>query len=318
MAVSFDVTDILERVPTPSTVALEVLRLVDDERADVADLTSVLERDPGLAARVLALANSAFYSRGRDVTTLGRAALVLGTRTLKVAALGFALADGLPRDGVRGGLPLPVFWTRSVVQATASRSYAAAVGSTRREEAYLAGLLADIGRIGFALAMPDEYERLVEQAGPWPGLLAEQGAFGMTSADFGSLLVGSWGLPSLYVWSPLLAQGHATTSSESDEVREVAPIVHLAAATCEVLFSRRPQSLSRVHDQANHRFGLGPEVVDRLVDHLNVEMTTSLAQLSIVPPAGFELVALVDRARRSGLRLAAEADRELRGVAAGA
>ena len=57
----------------------------------------MLARDPMLAGHVLRVANSAFYYRGTEVTSLHRAAMVLGMRALKVVALGFTLANELPQ-----------------------------------------------------------------------------------------------------------------------------------------------------------------------------------------------------------------------------
>lgn len=308
MGVSLDVEELVERVPTPSGVALEVLRVVEDQRADMEELTAVLERDPALAGRVLFLANSAFYSRGKHVTTIGRAALVLGFRTLKVAALGFAIADGLPKDGTKGGLSLQLYWTRSVAQALSSRGFACAAGSPYREEAYLCGLLGEIGRIGFALAVPDDYRALTDEVGPWPTQVEEQHALGMASSDFGSLLLGTWGLPSSYLWAPLLLQGHDVPDTESTEVRAVAPAVTLAGAVVETLFSDRPHELGPVQDLAARRLGLGPEVVEDQLAGLPVDLMAAFGQFGFPQTTGAEAAGLVLRAREAAFLLAAGGD----------
>jgi HD-like signal output (HDOD) protein len=302
-----DVTALLQRIPTPSTVALRILRLVEDERTEPSDLTEVLERDPALVARVLRLANSAFYSRGRSVPTLDRAAMILGFRTLKVVVLGFAIADGLPKRGVVGGLDLTTYWARSIAQAVAARGFAALVGSRYREEAYLSGLLAEIGRVGYALALPQEYEALVAARGSWPTAEQEQATLGMSSADFGSVLLGSWGLPPLLAAAPLLALGHDPRPEPAEDEGPHAAVLVLAHAGVDALFADEPRPLGPVYDLARARLGIPAEVVEQQLRLLQHEIESSSAQLGIDPPIAVDVVGLLERARRVAAGLGASA-----------
>ena len=75
------------------------MRVCSDPDGDVGQLADVLARDPILAGQVLRVANSAFYYRGSEVTSLHRAAMVIGMRALKVVALGFTLSSEMPQKG---------------------------------------------------------------------------------------------------------------------------------------------------------------------------------------------------------------------------
>jgi len=130
------------------------VRICQDPRSDLDDLAEALSRDPFLAGKVLQLANSAYYRRAEEVTSLNRAAVMLGLRTLKVLALGFTLAHELRNRGRKGGFDLQLFWHRSLVSAVASRSIASAVGIAKQEEAFLCGLLSQIGKLALAQAAP--------------------------------------------------------------------------------------------------------------------------------------------------------------------
>ena len=149
-------------LPSLPTVALDVLRICEDPSSDIGDLAEGLSRDPILAGRVLQMANSAYYNGGAEVTSLNRAAVMLGLRALKVLALGFTLANELPSRGESGGFDLQLFWHRSLVNAVAGRSVAAAIRSTKTEEAFLCGLLAQIGKLALAKAAPERYSVAVE------------------------------------------------------------------------------------------------------------------------------------------------------------
>ena len=81
----------LEDLPTPPWVAIEVIRLSNDDNSTIRQLADVLGQDPVMAARLLKLANSPFYSRGGEITSLERAASLLGQKTVKLMALSFSL-----------------------------------------------------------------------------------------------------------------------------------------------------------------------------------------------------------------------------------
>ena len=109
-----------EDLPTLAPVAVEVLRLADDEDSSMKDITDAIERDPGLTVRLLRLANTAAYNRGGEVSNINRAAMLLGLRTLKLVSLGFSLVSNLTTDRIDAS----VLWHRSVVSGIVARRFA--------------------------------------------------------------------------------------------------------------------------------------------------------------------------------------------------
>ena len=69
-----------ENLPSIPTVALEILRLSKDPSVSVEDLGEVISADPALSAKILKLANSSLYRRGEEITTLPKAAVLLGLK----------------------------------------------------------------------------------------------------------------------------------------------------------------------------------------------------------------------------------------------
>src|SRR5262245_8466540 len=78
---------------TMPAVAVEVLALADDPRADAAQLKACIERDPALAAKLLRVVNSSMYSPARPVVDLSQAVALLGVKAVKLLALGFTLPE---------------------------------------------------------------------------------------------------------------------------------------------------------------------------------------------------------------------------------
>jgi diguanylate cyclase (GGDEF)-like protein len=224
-----------ESLPSLPAVALEVLRISQDEDASLDDMASCLSRDPALAAKLLKLANSSLFGGGKAVTTLQRATLLLGMKTVKLMALSFSLAGSLPKNGKHGSFDFGEYWQRSLVSAIAARSLARLLKSAA-DEAFLCGLFAHFGKLILARALPEEYEPVLSEAGGWPEPEAEERCLGFRSTDVCATLLKSWDLPELiYVtvgsWSrPSAVEGLADPVS-----RRLAEILHLANLAERVL-----------------------------------------------------------------------------------
>ena len=111
-----------EDLPSLPAVALEVLRLTQDENSTVENLAQCLSRDPALAAKILKLSNSAMFSMGKEVTTLQRATMVLGLKTVKLMSLSFSLIGSIPGSGSEGRFSFEEYWRRSLVRSVSARS----------------------------------------------------------------------------------------------------------------------------------------------------------------------------------------------------
>ena len=108
-----------DRLPSPPGVALEVVRLNQQEEVDLDELVGVLSRDPALVAKMLRTANSASFGLPRQVTSLRQGVMILGFRTVNLLALSFSL---LPVSSGRTTLDFDYrkFWTYSTVTNIAS------------------------------------------------------------------------------------------------------------------------------------------------------------------------------------------------------
>jgi two-component system cell cycle response regulator len=301
---SMTMDELLTALPSPSAVALEVIAACGDDGVGLDDLVRLLGGDPALVARILAEANTARYGSPRSVATLERAALLLGARTLRSVALTFVVVEGLPRSGAVGGMDLPRFWTRSIAAGTAARAITTALGRTGAEEAFLAGLLGDIGRLGLAIAEPEMYESLlVHPARPWPTASAEHAAFGIDSAEFGSRMLAAWNLPELYVWAPLAAVGHPPTPVTDEAVRRAAPILLTARLVAGTLTNTPEGGLGDLYEHAERVLGLGARQVDAQLERFAEEVVHTGARLGM-ELSRFEIDLLHAAAEAAGMRLA--------------
>lgn len=177
-----------ERLPARASVAVKILAVIDDPETGSTELARALSADPALAARVLALANSAYYGLSGRVATLPYAIAVVGFQTIR--AIAAAVAAGLDRaDAVPIG-----FWAQAATTATAAGLLAPLVGATPAD-AFCLGLLHGIG------------SALLHQVSPIPALClpvsrysadvaaAEFQQYGETHAEAGARALRAWRFP---------------------------------------------------------------------------------------------------------------------------
>jgi diguanylate cyclase (GGDEF)-like protein len=183
------------KLPSPGAVALAVLRLTSRADATSAEIERILRGDPALTGRVLAYANSASASRGRQVASISDAVVVLGMSALRQLVLGFSLI------GSRRPLPgfdYDAFWSRSIAEAACARQAAGVFKSVPADELFTCGLLAGIGRLTLASVYSERYAALAREIGTQGDevlVRQEQAAFGTDHRELGAYLMRSWGIP---------------------------------------------------------------------------------------------------------------------------
>ncbi|HEY3345990.1 MAG TPA: HDOD domain-containing protein [Nitrospirota bacterium] len=180
-------------LPTIPTVAMKVMELVSMETTSALDLQVVIENDAGLAGRVLKISNSALYGCRSSITNLSQAIMVMGFSILKAVVIAASTRNIYKRFG----LTEKFLWEHSIVNGLASRQIALKVGFGKVEEAFLAGLMHDIGKVVICNSFPAQYQQLVNRV-YLEGLdfaETETAAFGYNHLDVGWLLARKWKLP---------------------------------------------------------------------------------------------------------------------------
>jgi putative nucleotidyltransferase with HDIG domain len=179
-----------KRQPPVSTATLpQLLEAIGDRDCSAAGVAAVVAHDPGLVARVLAVANSAQFGLTRRVVDVERAIALICTSMVQTLAIasGAALLD--PHDA------LPRRHDHAVRVATAARLLAPAAG-VRPSDAFAGGLLHDIGELLLLQVRPTEYAELVRTAPTHLGQLrAEKVAFGTDHALAGAEHLLEWRVP---------------------------------------------------------------------------------------------------------------------------
>jgi HD-like signal output (HDOD) protein len=150
------------KIPTLPEAAAHLLELCRDEYVSCNEIVRVVELDSALSARLLKLANSSYFGQQYCVSTLTRAAVVLGNEHLKAAALGFYLSSGWRHLG-HSSFDLREFWRDNILRACLARQLAWAMEMHPTEQAFLVGMLGDIGSLILSTHFKERYVPLWEQ-----------------------------------------------------------------------------------------------------------------------------------------------------------
>jgi diguanylate cyclase (GGDEF)-like protein len=179
-------------LPSLPGVAMNLLAECRRPEVDIDKVCDLLARDPALSAKLVGVANSPAYRRGAPVTSVRRAALALGTSSVTALALSFSLVS---QRAARGSFDFGQYWRRALLNAVASRALAQQV-RIDPEEAFLAGLLQDIGILALVAAFTGYDEIFRESKQDHLRLeRLERERVGAGHPEIGAWLAVGWGLP---------------------------------------------------------------------------------------------------------------------------
>lgn len=187
----------LERLPAQPSIAMRVVWIADDPSSSAKDLAGAISADPSLTARLLRLANSAYYGLSGRVANVGFAVTVIGFPTVR--AMAAATASGL-FDGEQGPTAPPGFWEHAVSVATACSTLADRIG-IRAADAFSLGLLHDLGSALLFRSDPERFLGVVERAREdrIPLSLLERQVFGIAHDDAAARVFSAWRFPADFV-----------------------------------------------------------------------------------------------------------------------
>ena len=187
----------LQSLPALSEIVSKVIALADSPTVSGQQVAEVVERDQAMVTAILRIVNSPFYGLNRRISSINHAVILLGYRTVRNIALSTGLAQAFPGPGHDPRFDRRRFWAHSVFAASAARL----LGKRRRnldtEEAFLAGLIHDMGRIVFDHYFPEEFGVALDLAESRGITLheAEKLVLGLDHAELGSLIAQKWNFP---------------------------------------------------------------------------------------------------------------------------
>lgn len=258
----------VDDLPALPHVVIQVMKLTEDPNSTAQDINNILSQDQAMTARVLKLANSAFYGFPRRIGTITDAVVLLGFKTLKSILMAATVSDILAGEMKGYALEHGELWKHSQCAAMAARHIARKVKYMQLDLAYTGALLHDIGKVILNNAMKESYHDVVNlvMEKNITFLDAEIEILGFSHADVGARVAEKWNLPKDLVEA--IAYHH--NPKEATVNKQLTSIVHLADVLCVSMGIGIgiDGMLYSVSQEAMQMFELDQSAIDNIVSEL--------------------------------------------------
>ena len=285
------------RLPALPAVLLKLMELCQSADAAMPEMAKLVAQDAGLTAKMLSVANSSAYQRSAPVGTLGQALQCIGMDMIKLIVISESVSQVFDRMSRALAVDLSCFWTHALQAGLAARIVAQKMGYSNSEEAYLAGLLHDVGRLVLLAVLPREYRSHFIAADTEDLCAVEERTLQTTHAQVGAWLIEQWKLDSFMADSVLY---HHDWPERLHNAHPLIRIVHVAHAiassdvsdsdleksgTLRALCALKPGELLEIREATAAQLRESAEV-------LQIDLTASLPQAGVEPadPGAQEMV----------------------------
>lgn len=264
-------------VPALPQALLRLLQLVDNDEVTTAALARVVEQDPGLCARVLTTANSPALRRRAELHTVESCIVALGTRLIRSMATCLSVKQMFERHQGRVRADLNDFWCHSLRVAELARALAMRANYHRPDDAYLAGLLHDVGELLMLSAFGGDYAELLTRSESETALAAlETERFGIDHAEVGTWLVDHWQLDLSFADGILFHHAGAEAIVGAGLLPQLVWLAH------ELALCKKPNDL--VAEAAGRILGAGNETgLGPLRDQAETRLNVIAKAMGVVP-----------------------------------
>lgn len=221
-------------LPAMSATMLEVSKLLDDPTTNTAALSRMIGKDQGLSTKILSIANSPLYGLTRKVSTIDFAILIIGYQDIKNIVVALTMVDSFKNKSDKY-LDQKEFWVHSMLAGTACKRVAEDLGFRIGSEAFVAGLLHDLGVPVMHKFFRNEFEAISEDVRnlSTPLLETERKYLGLDHQEIGNFLANKWHLPE-HLSNCILNHHQPSLASENDVLISIVHLVDYMTQKLEI------------------------------------------------------------------------------------
>jgi HD-like signal output (HDOD) protein/signal transduction histidine kinase len=279
-------------LPTLPHILLQLIDICNREEKGIRDLTKVINQDPSISERVLRLVNSAYYSLKQKITSIEQALLLLGMDAVKNIAISSSVHQVFHRPRGKSAFNLKLFWWHSLSCGVIARRLAFREEYPNPDEAFLCGLMHDIGKIVLWVNFEEEYESILKSSGyRSEDMLRAEKALGLTHAEAGAWLIRRWDLRS---FMPDAVLYHHDPADRVLHSSVLVKIVYSANLLCPIVkqelegnFAAATKVLEVPRDELEQILGQAEEEVRQIADSLDIDIKS--------PEPGLQSLSAEDR-----------------------
>jgi len=249
----------LKSLPSLPHILLKLIEACNQDSGDSKKLSGIIEKDPSLSIKILGMVNSAYYGLPHSVENIRQAVTILGTNAIRNIAVCASVHEVFDHGKANGDFNLKLFWWYSLKCAVLSRLIAKKTNYSHTDEAFLAGLLHDIGRLVLLINFPERYPALLEACrDKQHSLLDGETRLVATHCEIGAWLLHRW------KFQPFMADAvlyHHESKSEIFNALPLVQIIYVANALCQ----KPTEGVEEGAKVAEDVFGFkGPEIEEFL------------------------------------------------------
>ncbi|MEM9346860.1 MAG: HDOD domain-containing protein [Planctomycetota bacterium] len=218
----------ISHIATLPEVTMKIIKLVEDPDSTAQDLNNVISNDPALGARILKVVNSAFYGLPGQIGSINRAIVLLGLNAVKNIAIAASLAKLFRGGKIAANFDARDLWQNAIASACATRLLAEKVQLGLPDEAFLSGLIHDIGIMVEIQARRNQFVEVLQKLDDDPNmslLEAETEVLGATHEQFGQGLCKLWKFPQSFQY---VTGFHHRPGELAEGQRTLTGLVHVA------------------------------------------------------------------------------------------
>jgi HD-like signal output (HDOD) protein len=230
-AIISEAVNAVSHIATLPEITLKIIQLVENPKSTAQDLNKLISNDPALVARILKVVNSAFYGLPGQIGSINRAIVLLGLNAVKNIVIAASLAKLF-----RGGRVSPQFsakelWTHSAAVGVMSKLIVGRLNNQLPDEAFLAGLIHDIGILVELQGMRDSLVEVAEKASNETRryVEVETEIMGVDHQALGAGLTSRWKFPRSFQY---VTGHHHQPLALASECRWLTCVVHVADQIC--------------------------------------------------------------------------------------
>lgn len=217
-------------IATLPEVTMRIIEVVQDERSTAHDLHQIVRNDPALSARVLRVVNSAFYGLPGQIGSIDRAIMLLGLNAVKNIAIAASIGKMFKSSVICDDFTGKDLWTHSVAVGATNKLIASAAGMSLPDEAFLTGLIHDIGLVAVMQCHAEDVQKIVDitKSGV-PYRKAEEKIIGANHQEIGIALTTKWKFPRSFQF---VTGFHHEPTELALENRMLSVITHISDILC--------------------------------------------------------------------------------------
>jgi len=266
-------------LPTLPSIATAIMEKTLEANVNAKQIAELVEKDQALALKVLKVANSPFYRRIKEISTIRGAVVLLGFNVLKSIVLSISVIN-LFNQKDRRALDFYTFWQHSIACAVCAKSIAAKILPASAEDAFVAGLLHDLGKViaDQLICRHGEYNEVLEAMnGAGRDIIdIEQELVGIDHASIGKYLMERWNLPAHL--GKAVGFHHSLVDITDDiQTKRLCSIIHVADMVANHLgIGVNPIQTGFIDPTLLHQLGISSQDIQ----DISISLTDNISNIS--------------------------------------